>query len=194
MSLAKSIWLKSLIKKTVRGNKVLNSLVYERGWWVRIPMGQLWVNWVFKTFFRQNIKCPYSVHFTSKVMLPEKIKFVGNPVSPLASLAVSGGCYIQAGNGIQIGEGTIWAPNVVIVSANHDPNNPESSWLDSSPVIIGRNCWIGANAVILPGVVLGDHTVVGAGAVVSHSFPGGNVVLVGVPARPSRLLEHPLLC
>lgn len=50
---------------------------------------------------------------------------------------------------------------------------------EGKPVRIGRKCWIGMNAVILPGVTLGDHTVVGAGAVVSRSFPEGHCIVAG---------------
>ncbi|MHB1295973.1 MAG: acyltransferase [Anaerolineae bacterium] len=104
------------------------------------------------------------------------------------SFAVSGGCYIQAGNGIEIGDHTIFAPNVCIVSANHDPCD-HARWLSAEPVRIGRDCWIGANAVVLPGVTLGDGVVVGAGAVVTKSFPD-RVIIGGVPARILRHLNE----
>lgn len=55
--------------------------------------------------------------------------------------------------------------------------------------MIGRNCWIGMNAVILPGVKLGDYTIVGAGAVVTHSFPEGYCVIGGVPAKKIKDLD-----
>ena len=55
-------------------------------------------------------------------------------------------------------------------------------------IIIGKKCWIGMNSVILPGVVLGDHTIVGAGAVVTKSFVDGNCVIGGNPARIIRKL------
>ena len=93
----------------------------------------------------------------------------------------SGGCYIQGGNGIEIGDGTIFAPGVKVISANHDPKDLKH-WLPDRPIRIGNSCWIGANAVILPRVELGDNVIVGAGAVVTKSFPS-NVVLVGNPAR-----------
>jgi serine acetyltransferase len=54
---------------------------------------------------------------------------------------------------------------------------------EEKPIVIGNNCWIGANAVILPGVEIGDHTIVAAGAVVTKSFPEGDCIVGGVPAR-----------
>lgn len=83
---------------------------------------------------------------------------------------------------INIGKGTYIAPHVGIITANHDPSNLEK-YLDGKDVIIGKNCWIGMNSVILPGVELGDHTVVGAGLVVTKSFPEGNVIVAGNPAK-----------
>ena len=51
-----------------------------------------------------------------------------------------------------------------------------------NPIRIGNKCWIGANAIVLPGVSLGDHVIVGAGAIVTKSFPS-NCTIAGVPAR-----------
>ena len=83
---------------------------------------------------------------------------------------------------IVIGEGTYIAPNVGIITTNHDLNNPDEH-LGGEDVLIGKQCWIGMNSVILPGVVLGDHTIVGAGSIVTKSFHEGNCVIAGNPAR-----------
>jgi acetyltransferase-like isoleucine patch superfamily enzyme len=88
---------------------------------------------------------------------------------------------------IHIGRGTYIAPNVGIITANHDLQDLDKH-LPGQDVVIGRNCWIGMNAVILPGVVLGDRTIVGAGSVVTRSFAQGNCVLAGNPARLLRNL------
>lgn len=93
------------------------------------------------------------------------------------------GVYLQCEQArITIGEGTLIANNVGIITANHDPHNLVAH-LSGKPVVIGENCWIGINAVILPGVTLGDNTIVGAGSVVTHSFPEGNCVIAGNPAK-----------
>ena len=102
------------------------------------------------------------------------------------SFAVSPGCYVTGFNGIEIGDNTIFGPGVGIVSANHDLFNHEQT--KNPPIKIGKNCWLGMNSVILPGVNLGDNTVVAAGAVVTESF-GGDVVIGGVPATIIRNLE-----
>ena len=83
---------------------------------------------------------------------------------------------------IYIGKGTWIAMNVGIITTNHSLLNPEEHELPQD-VVIGENCWIGMNSMILPVVVLGDNTVVGAGAIVTKSFPDGHCVLGGNPAR-----------
>ena len=93
---------------------------------------------------------------------------------------------------IYIGNNVMFAPNVVIATAGH-PLNPtlrEKGYQYNQEVRIGNNVWVGANATILPGVTIGDNTVIGAGAVVSRDLPP-NVLAMGVPARVVRELgEH----
>jgi acetyltransferase-like isoleucine patch superfamily enzyme len=172
-------WLKAAIS----GNAYLRNRILERGYLLRVPFGQLCLNFVVGRLFGTN-RTRFSVHYSSRVVCPERLHLEGSQLGSATSLAVSGGCYIQAGNGIHIGEGTIWAPNVVMVSANHDMAREGKGWsMGREPIRIGKNCWIGANAVILPGVQIGDETVVGAGAVVTKSFPEGGLTLVGNPAK-----------
>lgn len=99
----------------------------------------------------------------------------------------SPGLYLQNFAGrITLGRGCYLAPNVGIITANHDPLNLDEH-LEAQDVVIGEGCWIGMNSVILPGVVLGPRTVVGAGSVVTKSFFDGHVVIAGSPAR---LIKH----
>ncbi len=99
------------------------------------------------------------------------------------------GCYFQAMNGkITIGKGTYIAPNVGIITANHDFGDLDHH-LTGKDVIIGEKCWIGMNSVILPGVALGNQTIVGAGSIVTHSFEEGHCVIAGNPARIIRTLD-----
>ena len=124
----------------------------------------------------------WPVHFTSKVYNPENI-LVGVDAYP----GISGGCYITGKGGIQIGDYTQIAPNVIIVSSNHDVYDSRKSIC--APVKIGKYCWIGAGAKIMPGVVIGDWTIVGAGAVVTKSFCEGYCIIAGVPATKIKNLE-----
>lgn len=141
-----------------------------------VPLGLWLVNKFMQRIMRINTEAPCMVHFTSRVT--GRIA-IGKNV--WKSFAVSGGCYIQGINGITIGDDTVFAPGVKIISANHDPNDL-SKWNEAEPITIGKRCWIGANAVILSGVQLGDDVIVGAGGVVTKSFPNCSVI-AGVPAK-----------
>ncbi len=147
--------------------------------WLGIPFSQWFVNFVFQRILRLNSDVPFQVHFTSTVIVGKGI-FLGRNV--WKSFALSGGCYIQGGNGIFIGDDTIFAPGVKIISANHDPKK-QMAWSDALPIRVGCRCWIGANAVILPSVEISDDCIVGAGAVVTHSLPQKSCVIAGVPAK-----------
>lgn len=125
----------------------------------------------------------WPIHFTSRVNQWQNI-LVGVDTSP----GYERGCYIQGLGRIYIGDYTEIAQNVGIISANHDPYNHSEH--DRSEVVrIGSYCWIGMAAIILPGVELGDFTVVGAGSVVTKSFPQGYVVIAGNPASVIRHLD-----
>ena len=93
---------------------------------------------------------------------------------------------------IYVGDYTMFAPNVTVATAGHpiDPALRERALQYNAPVHIGRNCWIGAGALIMPGVTIGDNTVIGAGSVVTKDIPAG-VVAVGNPCRVMReITEH----
>lgn len=93
---------------------------------------------------------------------------------------------------IYVGDCTMLAPNVTVATAGHPilPSLRERVFQFNMPVHIGRNCWIGAGALILPGVTIGDNTVIGAGSVVTKDIPA-NVVAVGNPCRVVReISEH----
>lgn len=93
---------------------------------------------------------------------------------------------------IYVGDCTMFAPNVTVATAGHpiDPDLRSKAYQYNMPVHIGRNCWIGAGALIMPGVTIGDNTVIGAGSVVTKDIPA-NVVAVGNPCRVMRpISEH----
>ena len=92
---------------------------------------------------------------------------------------------------IFVGDNVMFAPNVTIATAGH-PVHPELRRKQAQfnlPVHIGNNVWIGAGAVVLPGVKIGDNTVIGAGSVVTKDIPS-NVVAVGNPCRVLREINE----
>lgn len=129
-----------------------------------------------------NRKVYWPVHWASQVTNVENI-LVGVDAYP----GIMKGCYIQGIGTIEIGDYTQIAPNVVIISANHDLYDTRKHVKE--PVKIGKYCWIGAGAKIMPGVTLGNWTIVGAGAVVTKSFTGGYCVIAGVPAKKVKDLD-----
>jgi acetyltransferase-like isoleucine patch superfamily enzyme len=141
-------------------------------------------DFVFRRLFRQNAGVRWAVHHTSTIHCPERITR-GKSVYP----GDSPGVYINASNGVVIGDYTNIGPNVGIISSNHDLVNNDAH-VQSPPIEIGRFCWMGMGAVILPGVTLADFTIVGAGAVVTKSFPEGYCVLAGNPARIIKQLNR----
>lgn len=88
---------------------------------------------------------------------------------------------------IYVGDYTMFGPNVIVATAGHPllPKLREEAYQFNMPVTIGRNCWIGAGAIILPGVTIGDNVVIGAGSVVTKDLPD-NVIAVGNPCRVMR--------
>lgn len=91
---------------------------------------------------------------------------------------------------IYVGDYTMFGPNVTVAVAGHPilPELREQAYQYNAVVRIGRCCWIGAGAVILPGVTIGDNTVVGAGSIVTRDLPA-NVVAVGNPCRVLRSID-----
>lgn len=93
---------------------------------------------------------------------------------------------------IYVGDYTMLGPNVVLATAGHPilPQLRERNYQYNAPVHIGKRCWLGAGVIVLPGVTIGDGTVVGAGSVVTKDLPA-NVLAVGTPCRVLREIgEH----
>ena len=88
---------------------------------------------------------------------------------------------------IYVGDYTMFGPNVTIATAGHPilPHLRQQGYQYNAPVHIGKNCWIGAGALIMPGVTIGDNVVIGAGSVVTKDVPS-NVVAVGNPCKVMR--------
>lgn len=146
--------------------------------------GSIGWQWVFSCFIWQKIRgvnrhVSWPVSFGISIAVPENIIF--HP-DDLNNFMTQGNYFQAAGAKLVIGEGTYIAPNVGIFTENHDLKDPEKR-AGGKSVIIGQKCWIGYNSVILPGVKLGNHTIVGAGSIVTKSFPEGYCVIAGNPAK-----------
>lgn len=93
---------------------------------------------------------------------------------------------------IYVGDATMFGPNVTIATAGHPilPELREQAYQYNMPVRIGKNCWLGAGVIVMPGVTIGDNTVIKAGSIVTKDIPA-NVVAVGNPCRVMREIgEH----
>lgn len=139
-------------------------------------------HWMLQKILRVNSHVPWPVSPTTRVVAPERIER-GERTPGLAS-----GCHIDGRNGIRFGRNVWVGPHVCVISQNHELDDYRR-YVDSEPILIGDNCWLGARAIILAGVELGDHTVVAAGAIVTKSFPAGDQVLAGNPARAIKRLN-----
>lgn len=106
-------------------------------------------------------------------------------------------CIFLDGADVSIGDGTLVAPRVQFLTASHPVDAMERTRRDhqtgertggfcvNKPITIGKDCWIGAGAIILGGVTIGDGTTIGAGSVVTRDIPAG-VVAAGTPCRVIR--------
>lgn len=150
--------------------------------------GWIWVirDFCGRIFLNVNSSVPFPISPFCKVIDFKNIDFSPDSLNCFQTP----GTYFQAykDGKIIIGKNVWIAPNVGIVSSNHDPLNP-SKHQKGETVIIEDNCWIGMNSIILPGVKLGKNTVVGAGSVVTKSFPEGFCVIAGNPAKKIKDLQ-----
>lgn len=98
---------------------------------------------------------------------------------------MNAGCTILDSAPVRIGSGTMIGPGAKILCAEHhkDPVKRAAGIEIALPVTLGRDVWIGAGAIVMPGVTIGDEAIVAAGAVVTRDVPKGAIVK-GVPARP----------
>lgn len=152
--------------------------------------GQIGWKWVIidganKVFKGYNRGVPWPVSKDVHVVGPQNISFDNDDLHIFHTY----GTYFQAIDAkIVIGKGTWIAPNVGLITTNHDIDCLDKH-VKGGDITIGEKCWIGMNSVILPSVTLGKQTIVGAGAVVTKSFPDGCVVVGGVPAKIIKVLK-----
>jgi acetyltransferase-like isoleucine patch superfamily enzyme len=138
------------------------------------------------------------IELRNHVRIYEHCRLVVDQVGPQSGIvleervAMNFGCYIEGSGGVLIGQRTVLGPNVVIVSSGHriDPEVPvQSSGKNYGAVSIGEDVWIGANAVVLSGITVGNRAVIGAGSVVTQDVPARSVV-AGNPAHVLRSIDQ----
>jgi len=101
---------------------------------------------------------------------------------------INAGCRFQDQGGIYIGDGTFIGHNVILATLNHDLNPNTRADMYPKPIHIGKKVWIGSGAIVLPGVSIGDNSVIAAGSVVTKNVPE-NVVYGGNPAKFIKKIE-----
>lgn len=141
----------------------------------------LWLQWQSVEYYRRRMHLGTDVVLRPglSVYKPRNIH-IGNSVS----IAVN--CVLQAHGPISIDDFTLIGPDCVIVTASHDIHERGDKafyGIQKKAVRIGRECWLGSGVIVLPGVTIGDYTVVAAGSVVSRDLPPGKICM-GIPARP----------
>lgn len=98
-------------------------------------------------------------------------------------------CRFQDQGGIEIGDGCLIGHNVTIATLNHDFNPQKRANITPKPVKLGKNVWIGSDSTILPGVIVGDGAIVGAGSVVTKNVLP-NTIVAGNPAKFIKKIEE----
>lgn len=161
---------------------------YLRGRWFAKIESPGW-QWVARGVFFQKIcgynrQIPWPVSHRIVINSPENIIF---DIDDLNNFQGIGNYFQNLYGKIIIGKGCYIAPNVGMITANHDKRDLDKH-CQGENIVLGEGCWIGMNAVLLPGVILGPNTIVGAGAVVTKSYIEGNCVIVGNPAKIREVL------
>jgi maltose O-acetyltransferase len=148
----------------------LNAIPYERTEERRAALAELLAGIGEETFIRPPFYCDY-----------------GDGITIGARTFVNFNCTMLDGAAITIGDEVLIASGVQLITATHpiDPEPRRDAWERALPITIADGVWLGAGAIVLPGVTIGENTVVGAGALVTKDLPAG-VVAYGNPARVVR--------
>lgn len=117
---------------------------------------------------------------STRVFIPFYTNF-GRHIRIGKNVFINHDCTFLDLGGIIIEDDVLIGPKVSLISENHPVNPKDRKILDLKPVVIKHNAWIAANATILPGVTVGENSIVAAGAVVTENVPD-NTVVAGVPA------------
>lgn len=151
----------------------LNAIPYERAEERAAAFEDLLAEIGEDTFIRTPFYCDY-----------------GDGISIGARAFVNFNCTMLDGAPISIGDECLIASGVQLITASHpvDPTPRRAAWEQALPVTIGKGVWLGAGAIVCPGVSIGENSVIGAGSVVTRDIPAG-VVAYGNPARVAREVD-----
>lgn len=151
----------------------LNAIPYERAEERAAAFEDLLAEVGAGTFIRTPFYCDY-----------------GDGISIGARAFVNFNCTMLDGAPISIGDECLLASGVQLITATHpvDPAPRRAAWEQALPIKIGDRVWLGAGAIVCPGVSIGENSVLGAGAVVTRDIPAG-VVAYGNPARVAREVD-----
>lgn len=176
------------LKKLVDG-LIMNQTQTRPRWYIRL-LAPLYQHRGRHSVIHSSVRMdtpPYRRFFLGKNSVIESFSCINNAVGDVVI-----GDYTRVGlhntiiGPVKIGNHVNLAQGITVTALNHTFTNPEKrideQGVSTTPVAIGDDIWIGANAVILPGVTIGEHSVVAAGAVVTKDVPPHSLV-AGVPAR-----------
>lgn len=138
-------------------------------------------------YYPQKIEIGDNVTIGNYVTLYNESKVIGIKIGN--NTHIGDHSYLSGVGGLEIGENVAISSGVRIYSHSNDyknSNKPISEQVKKDKIIIGNNILIGANVAILPGVKIGNNSVVGAGAVVTKNVPK-NTIVIGVPAKPLKI-------
>lgn len=124
---------------------------------------------------------------STRIFIPFHTNF-GRHIRLGKNVFINHACTFLDLGGITIEDDVLIGPKVSLITENHPVNPRERKVLDLKAIVVKRNAWIAANATILPGVTVGENSVVAAGAVVTKDVPD-NTIVAGVPAKVMKTLK-----
>lgn len=124
----------------------------------------------------------------SFALFPPFITDCGKNIEFGKNVFINSGCKFQDQGGITIKNNVLIGHNVVLATLNHSIDPKKRGDMEPSPIVIGDDVWIGSNSTILPGVTIGNGSIVAAGSVVTKNV-GENVIVGGVPAKVIKKIE-----
>lgn len=155
-----------VIQKAMRTTAKLNNLVTDDMQEINAVFSELIGKKVDDTFF----------------LIPPFYSDFGENIHIGKNVFVNHACTFMDRGGITVEDNVLIGPKVNLITTNHPINPSERRATISQPIVIKKGAWIGVGATILPGVTIGENSIVAAGAVVSKDVPD-NTIVGGIPAK-----------